>query len=74
MFETIIAGISACTAAIHSSAIHASPIYGSPIQRAAIHTAHTAADPGMVEFIRYAGFTIMALGIIVIFLRWWRNR
>lgn len=69
MFETIIAGIPACTAAIHDLAIH-SPA----IERAAIYAAHATPDPGMVEFIRYAGFVIMALGVIVIFSRWWRNR
>lgn len=69
MFETIIAGIPACTAAIHGSIIDPSAI-----QRAAPYMASTVPDPGMVEFIRCAGFAIMALGIIVIFLRWWRNR
>lgn len=69
MFETIITGIPACAASIHSLAIH-SPA----IERAAAYVAHTVPDPGMVEFIRYAGFVIMALGVIVIFLRWWRNR
>lgn len=68
-FETIIAGIPTYAASIHGLAIHYPAI-----ERAAAYAAHATPDPSMVEFIRCAGFVIMALGVIVIFSRWWRNR
>ncbi len=31
-------------------------------------------DPGRVATIRWLGIAIMAIGLAVIFLRWWRER
>ncbi len=33
-----------------------------------------APDPGRVVTIRWFGIAIMVIGLVVIFLRWWRER
>lgn len=64
IFSTILAAPAALTA---NSALAVNPALTASPELA-------GADPMIVNLIRIGGFTIMALGLIVIIARWWRNR